>query len=788
MRLVDALAIAVVALAAAWAQAAPAPAAKPARPAAVALEQAAADLAEGRLEAAQGGFEKAAKDAAAWPFERGLALLGQGEAAAARKDAAAATAAWQRLADDATLPLAHRDSARRRIAQAQRVQKGLPAYDPAEYREKLPALPEGAAMLHVAPAAGPAGDGDGSAARPLATPAKARDAIRAMKKAGGGKLPAGGVRVVIHGGVYPVAEALALTAEDSGTADCPIVYQAAAGETPILDGGIAIPAWRGVSDAKAREKLDPAVRDRVVEADLKALGVKDLGDATDLRKRPELYCGGVPQTLARWPNEGFVKTGEVPDKTGKKGVLHYTEDRPATWADEPDVRLYGYWYWDWHEQFQKVAAIDAAARTFTLAEPYASYGYRKGQRYCAVNVFRELDQPGEWYLDRRTGTIYWLPPAGVEPGKAGTVFSVLATPFVTLENVEHVVLLGLTFQHGRGDGIRVRGGADCLLAGCTLRRLGGDAIIVAGGKHHGIFGCTMHTLGCGGAKVAGGDLKTLTPGRHFVENCTVFDISRYQRTYTPAVLLERGGCGNRIAHCLFERMPSSAMRIEGSDQLIELNVVRRAVEESDDQGGVDMWGNPLYRGVVIRWNRWSDIRGGTICGAAGIRLDDMISGVSIHGNVFERCGAVLFGGVQIHGGKENLVDNNVFLDCPAAISFSRWGAKRWLELTQPFLAQAGEAAYLARWPELARLKEDVDVNFVSRNVFARCKDALIRDGGIEPAALNWTSDQALDVDAAVDAAAVQGNARLRQILFEPIPVSDIGPYPHAWRAAAEGGK
>lgn len=63
-------------------------------------------------------------------------------------------------------------------------------------------------------------------------------------------------------------------------------------------------------------------------------------------------------------------------------------------------------------------------------------------------------------------------------------------------------------------------------------------------------------------------------------------------------------------------MPSSAMRIEGNDHLIELNLVRDVVKESDDQGGVDMFGNPLYRGVMFRWNRWSDIRGGTHNGAA----------------------------------------------------------------------------------------------------------------------------------------------------------------------------
>jgi hypothetical protein len=523
------------------------------------------------------------------------------------------------------------------------------------------------------------------------------------------------------------------------------------------------------------------------------LGVKDLGDATALRRSPEFFCGGVPQTLARWPNDGFVKTGEVLGKERfkvwesipgcKDGKFRYVDDRPGRWTDEPDVRLYGYWFWDWYEEYQKVASINPAARTFTLVPPYSQYGYRKDQRYFAVNVFRELDRRGEWYLDRRSGMLYWIPPAGFDPSGTPTTLSVLAEPFVAMENVEHVILLGLTFQEGRGDGIRVRAGAECLVAGCTLRQLGGDAVVIEGGRQHGIFGCSMHTLGCGGARVAGGDRKTLTPGGHFVENCTVSNISRLKRTYTPAVLLE--GCGNRVAHNCFERMPSSALRVEGNDQLVELNVIRHAVQESDDQGGLDSFGNPLYRGIVIRWNHWSDIRGGTQCGAAGVRLDDMISGVAVYGNVFERCAAVQFGGIQIHGGKDNLVDGNLFLDCHAGISFSHWGEKRWLKAIRGFLPEAASPPYANRYPALARLTADADVNFVSRNVFVRCKATFLRDGGTERMALNTAIDGPVLPAALANEQAVRSDAQLRRLLLEPIPIPEIGAYPHPWSTTRE---
>ena len=57
--------------------------------------------------------------------------------------------------------------------------------------------------------------------------------------------------------------------------------------------------------------------------------------------------------------------------------------------------------------------------------------------------------------------------------RSDIVLSIDSRPLVTLENVQHVILLGLTIQECRGDGIHLNGGSDCLLADCTLRRLGG---------------------------------------------------------------------------------------------------------------------------------------------------------------------------------------------------------------------------------------------------------------------------------------------------------------------------
>lgn len=66
-------------------------------------------------------------------------------------------------------------------------------------------------------------DGEGTAGAPFAALARARDAIRGIKRAGA--LPDGGVTVEIQAGVYELLEPLELTAEDGGTAKSPVVYR-----------------------------------------------------------------------------------------------------------------------------------------------------------------------------------------------------------------------------------------------------------------------------------------------------------------------------------------------------------------------------------------------------------------------------------------------------------------------------------------------------------------------------------------------------------------------------------
>jgi hypothetical protein len=621
----------------------------------------------------------------------------------------------------------------------------------------------------------------GTKQAPLQSLEGARDRLRTIRKPG---QPA---TVHVGGGTYGLLKSLELTSEDGGTVDAPVVYTADPGQSPLFSGSRKIKDWKVLRDQKALTRLPASVHGKVYVADLNQAGITDFGDATDLGLRPELVCNKKLQTLARWPNTGLTTAGQVHGETAlpqtymakrgtKEGVFDYINPRQNQWALESDPRLGGYWYWDWSEQFQKVDKIDTASHTVYIRPPFHNYGYKDSLHYFGLNLFCEIDTAGEWYLDRTKGLLYWYPPKGVNPVTADVSLSLFASPFmVDMQNCSYLTLMGLAFEEGRGSAVRIEGGSNSLISDCRIERFGTDGIHIVGGWNHGISGCLLRTLGCGGIKMSGGDRKSLQPGGHFVEHTVVEYFSLFKRTYQPAIHME--GCGLRISHNRFRYSSSSAMRLEGNDVMIEYNQISHVVNESDDQGGLDVFYNPSYRGNVVRYNHWSDISGGTLHGAAGVRLDDMISGFHIYGNMFERCGARHFGAVQIHGGKDNLVENNLFFKCPSGVSFSTWGEKRWLkELDSPAIRKRIyedvdilSEPYVSRYPALKELRINADVNRVENNLMVDCEN-ILRNGKLQVSVNNIpVASEGKPLGAFADA------AYLTKQGLKPIPFKEMGP-------------
>ena len=645
---------------------------------------------------------------------------------------------------------------------------------------------------------------------PFATFEEARDAIRALKKKG--SLPRGGVVVKAWPGSYPLQRTFTLGPEDSGTADAPITYQGYPPSYSVITGSTELKYFMKVTDPALLARLPEEARGKVWQTPLKSLSITSVpparlggfGSGRGFRTTPalRLFAGDRELPLARWPNQGDVTIESVPVDDGhqihglrgsKTGRFTCASDRLSRWTADRDIILSGYWFWDWAESREMVKAIDPVKKEITLEPPFHTYGYRAGQPFHATNLFSEIDQPGEWYLDRETLMFYlhslpdWPNPREKENGANqvpdGVKLTLATMTAVVADKVEHVRFQSLVWDGSAADGIHLNNCRNVVIEGCKFSRLGGDAIVINGGSDCGVVSCDIESIGRGGILLSGGDRKSLTPGRHYVTNCHLHHLSCVDPTYTPAVLVT--GVGHTICHNRIHDIPSSAIRLAGNDHVVEFNEVFNVVTESDDQGAVDMWGDPTFRGNVFRYNSWHDI-GHSVDGAApklgraAIRFDDAISGQLVEHNLFLRCGGGQhgFGAIQIHGGRDQIVRQNLFVDCPAAVTFSAWQLDRWQAFVTPKFPspELDTALYLSRYPALASLADSANGNEFRNNLARHCEAFLMR----QPANTILADNLVEEVGKATPSPTIT-EADQRRAGLDPAKVSRIGLQQDAWR-------
>lgn len=661
------------------------------------------------------------------------------------------------------------------------------------------------ADLHVSPMGSDANRG--SQAQPFATLERARDAVRELKAAG--NLPKGEFTVWLHGGDYRRTNALELTAADSGTPTGPVVWQAWRDERVRLIGGIALPPlntdrWQMVADAATQRRLEESARPHIRQLNLRALGITDFGEMKSrgfgrgtATAHCELFFAGRPMTLARWPNEGqFEHLAGFPADSGKNddhggnigdlpGGFLYAGDRPNRWQDVSDLWVHGYWAWDWANSYERVAELDRERRFIRTAPPHGLYGFRKGQRFYFLNVLEELDQPGEWFLDRKAGTLYFWPPDG--PTSAEVTLSLLDRPLLKLTDAAHVTFRGLILEATRGNGVEIRGGTSNLIAGCIVRNIGNSGVVIEGGFGHGVASCDLFDTGDGGVSLTGGDRQTLQPGGHFVENSHFQRQGRWSKCYVPAIAMT--GVGLRASHNLIHDHPHCAILFWGNDHLMEFNDIHHIALETGDVGAIYTGRDYSFRGNRIRHNYIHET-GGVGMGSMGVYMDDCVSGTEVFGNVFYKVHWAMF----IGGGRDHRVENNLFVDCDPAVRADARGLDKspvWRGMVDDYmrkqLAAVPAALYRERYPAIKTLDAFYDAKDgfngipAERNVIARnvCVGKWLelgwhaQDKGFEVRD-NFTSGDPLLVNPAKQDFRLKPESPAYQIGFKAIPFEQIG--------------
>ncbi|MFW5923038.1 MAG: right-handed parallel beta-helix repeat-containing protein [Planctomycetota bacterium] len=502
---------------------------------------------------------------------------------------------------------------------------------------------------------------------------KARDAIRKLKSTR--ELPSGGLHVVISSGRYELDEPLQLGPKDAGTADSPITWRADDDGEVVLSGGRQLEDFQPVTDQNVLLRLPERARGHVVCADLADHGIDDLGHPITPGQRPELFIDHEAMPLARWPKNDFCTVRDVEwiepfDVRGTRGdrVGHimYQGDRPVRWMDEPDAWLHGYWFWDWSDGYQRIDTIDPERNVIELEPPHHNYGYRPGMRYYAVNLLCELSEPGEWYIDRDSATLYLWPPDSVENHE---IILSTADHLIQACETSHLNFRDLVLETTRSEAIQIAGGEACSVVDCEIRNVGADAVTIRNGSEHTVKNCHIYNPGKGGVVMSGGDRASLTPSEHVAEDNHIHHFSRVQRTYTPAIKLEGVGSVARGNH--IHDAPHNAIQISGNEHLIQNNEIHHVCEETGDVGAFYICARDwTERGHVVDGNFFHHISGPGMGGARTVYLDDFSSGFLVQNNLFYKTTQA----IHVGGGRDNLVKYNIFVDCDRAIHVDARGS------------------------------------------------------------------------------------------------------------------
>ena len=407
---------------------------------------------------------------------------------------------------------------------------------------------------------------------PLATLERARKKIVAMKKAG--PLPVGGVTVVLRGGVYFLPKTFELGPADSGTAESPLIYRAAEGEKVQIIGGRLITGF-------------VPYRGSILKADVAGQGFKGIYFR-------QLFFDGKRQILARWPNfdpqnphtggwayadgQHIAMNKDIPNESRR--TFQYQEENPRNWSRPEEGEVFAYPRYNWYNNILRIKSIDRQTRIITLVGD-AAYPIRPGDRYYVRNLLEELDSPGEWYLDRRTETLYFWPPTSLE-GKT-VCRPTMRSLIVIGPGTSHVVIRGLTLECCEGTAVTLSKTDDCLIAGNTIRNVGdfhGDGVSVRGGHRNGVVGNDIYEVGADGVKISGGDRKTLTPAENYADNNYIHHTGVFCTQNGAGI--ELNGVGNRATHNLIHDCPRFGIMFFGNNIAVQYNHIRHVATNISD--------------------------------------------------------------------------------------------------------------------------------------------------------------------------------------------------------------
>ena len=265
---------------------------------------------------------------------------------------------------------------------------------------------------------------------------------------------AGGIYIRLEEGVYAQRNSLFLRPEDSGTPDSPTVICAVDGAHPVISGGVAVTGWkRGCNHPAIPEKL----RQKIWSAEAPLIGNRRV------ETRQMWVNGHKVQRAAQFPDGGLEQMIDFNPEEQTITIPVSQSVNPERLQNAGQLEMIV--HQRWAIAILRVKSIDAkdgqAVVRFHEPESHLEFahpwpqpvigGEKGNSSFCLTNALELLDQPGEWFQEYPSGTIYYYPQAGENMETAEVIIPALET-LVTIDGtlsrpVKHIQFNGITFAH-----------------------------------------------------------------------------------------------------------------------------------------------------------------------------------------------------------------------------------------------------------------------------------------------------------------------------------------------------
>lgn len=391
----------------------------------------------------------------------------------------------------------------------------------------------------------------------------------------------------------------------------------------------------------------------------------------------QLLCNGERQILARYPNfdakdplyGGWAFVAAFPPAGAPEGhlwkrTLYVKPEDVRTWAHPEDVELDIFAQYGWWNFVEPVASLDRQTRLLTLKKD-CSYDLHPHNRYHFQNALEELDAPGEWYYDKREGTLYFMPPAGKDTPEVR--LPVLESFFKVKTGAKKITIRGLTLTGCHGSAITFERAEDCVVERCIITQVGafhGSGVGVSDGRNVRVSHCEISYTGSNGISLSGGDRKTLTGPGHVAADNHIHHMGVFNKN---ACGISMYGVDNTATHNHIHDGPRMGVQMSGNNLVVEFNHLHHLCLETQDGGAIYTGGRDWIssRGSKWQYNLIHDVIG---CGQEsgglkhpwftfGLYPDDNSGGIDIIGNIVYR---VAHTPIHMHNSRDCIVENNIF--------------------------------------------------------------------------------------------------------------------------------